>query len=1232
MIPNLSLKLLATCLLLGLSLLAEQELGYMAPFSTAEFTGKHVNASSYAVPDNFVDGQWHGIIVASDGKTYFSVSSHSPAQSAQFYRFDSSSQKPKVEKICDVAAWCGQTESIGKWNAQGKIHSQIFEANGKLYCSTTPAHREPDHPYEGGHFLSYDLATRELQDLGLFPDSHGGLLTMLHEPANQRLYAISQGNQTLCYLDLKNGKITKVGSCQENPLQTRTLIADKQGNVYGCEWGNRVWRYSPETNEIELLDGRLPGDPDQAQPEPDPDSRAWQSTQWKLPVWDPQTRWWYAVKGNDEYLFRFRLPERGSTEIVSEGLAPFGFRPRRKAEQRLASLAFVRRGRELFYCSYPVWRPMAHLMRYQIDTGKVTDLGPIVTDDGHRRVAEIHGMVVGADGKLHAVGMVWSRENSRDPANPWANRGQCYFHARLLVIDPDQDFQPSTALNGFPAQAPTIREYAPGRQVQLSYPPTGASGPFPALILIHGGGWGSGSPDLLAPMAGYFADRGMLVANIGYRLTSQTGVRVPDCVTDVKLATRWVADHAEELDIDPERIVVAGESAGGHLAACVGMVPGFLPDGTPEPSIAALVLYNPVIDTASEDGWQMRGYSEAERQALSPAHHVRQALPPTLIVHGKADTCTPFAWSERFVQAMRQAGNEIEFEELDGVGHAFLIPGYGTSRTIAAAIDRTDDFLSSQGMLAPLMPAAWLGDASHLLTERPPLYVLNPDGKRWWFQVHRFPWWIGKGWNNPDLALTVIDPNGDIVLDETRHVGGETRVWIPAGAPGVYRIDVDSNNSLNYWSLRGSLPHAVVEVSTDTLKPERGGHDRRFGGWSFNPFIPRRWYFHVPEGTERFRIVAINNKGRSHREDHGLTVYSPRGQRMAVLWGQANPDELPQKIAEREFRLQQATIIVEPGSAGRFWSIEIRMGDSHTYSDINLILDGVPPYLAQAPEWWFDPRTGERPKPLIYDESRFVQSDREGVADAIVQHWTPCPSFGDPDGCELGTPSRVALHNPEGRDLKLVIGTYLPRGMFPDDSGKLPEAELPHAAVTITSPNGSHLLAESVPLHHLHHGDRWETLLDGVKGTLLVEVRQTEHFWMYTYPATRGVLIGEELADGWGRFHLEAGSARDWYFHVPAGTTSFALHYRAHRESDVIDVEIHAPDRLVARHYGQMGQLDIEVPPGLGGLTWHIRLDLGGATLFQSQQPRFPAAMLDLQLKGVPFRLAPTYEQWFPEQ
>lgn len=436
----------------------QRKFRFMNTFTDAEREKPHVQARSLNVPQNFLDGQWGGIIAASNGKTYFGLSAHSDTDNAQFYSYDP--KQDRLKHIIDVGRWCGE-DNVGAVNSQGKIHSWIYEADGKLYMSSTMAHKPEGYPYKGGHFLSYDLKTGKCEDLGRYEDTRGGLLTMLYEPVYRRLYAIAQGDQTLVYYDIKKREIVKVGSVEDNAHHCRTLISDRFGNVYGSTWAGMIYRYNPNTKVISSLLTTIPFDPKAPQPQPNParpmvsyhaeedrwksvydgGQLAWHSTHWVPMVWDPVTKWWYGVRGNDEYLFRFRPPADGTgPRAAVEGLVQFGFRPSEQ-QPRFASMGMCLKDRTLYYCSYPTWRSMAHLMSYNIDEGTVTDHGPIVLEDG-RRVSEIHALVTGSDGNLHAAAMVWSIEG-KDPANDWggATRASCYIHCRLLVIDPTTHFK-----------------------------------------------------------------------------------------------------------------------------------------------------------------------------------------------------------------------------------------------------------------------------------------------------------------------------------------------------------------------------------------------------------------------------------------------------------------------------------------------------------------------------------------------------------------------------------------------------------------------------------------------------------------------------------------------------------------------------------------------------------------------------------------------------------------------
>lgn len=229
----------------------------------------------------------------------------------------------------------------------------------------------------------------------------------------------------------------------------------------------------------------------------------------------------------------------------------------------------------------------------------------------------------------------------------------------------------------------------------------------PALLFIHGGGWGGGTPDFFAPHCRYFAARGLVAMTVQYRLTKTPGVTVFDCIADVKSCVRWIRLHADDLGVSTNRIAAAGDSAGGHLAACLGLIQG-LDEPREETSVSAradaMILYNPVIDTTMPDGWDMvryggkAGAAVAERaREFSPVDHVSAGAPPTLVIHGTADTVTPIAWSERFVQAMQDAGNSIDFMKLEGRKHAFVIPFCSDEVSVGLAVERTWQFLVAKG-------------------------------------------------------------------------------------------------------------------------------------------------------------------------------------------------------------------------------------------------------------------------------------------------------------------------------------------------------------------------------------------------------------------------------------------------------------------------------------------------------------------------------------------------------
>jgi acetyl esterase/lipase len=210
--------------------------------------------------------------------------------------------------------------------------------------------------------------------------------------------------------------------------------------------------------------------------------------------------------------------------------------------------------------------------------------------------------------------------------------------------------------------------------------PVGASA-TPAILLIHGGGWWYGSRDETDKVADRFARAGYVVANIDYRL-------VPDSIypsqpQDAFCALSYLRAHADELGIDPERIGVAGFSAGAHMASLVAVaadVPELQDDGCPTgrtgPAVAFAAGAGPyrldvLHDDTTEDFLGSKYDDDpAKWQRASPITHVDAKDPPGLLFHAEHDLVIDVQQTEWMAEAMRAAGGDVLVLELEGGGHA----------------------------------------------------------------------------------------------------------------------------------------------------------------------------------------------------------------------------------------------------------------------------------------------------------------------------------------------------------------------------------------------------------------------------------------------------------------------------------------------------------------------------------------------------------------------------------
>ncbi len=234
----------------------------------------------------------------------------------------------------------------------------------------------------------------------------------------------------------------------------------------------------------------------------------------------------------------------------------------------------------------------------------------------------------------------------------------------------------------------------------------------PAIVFFFGGGWNSGTPAQFEPQCRYLADQGMVAMVADYRVRSRHGTPAVKCVEDGKSAVRWIRQHADRLGIDPDRIVAAGGSAGGHVAACTGVVPG-LDDPRESSQISsvpnALALFNPAlmlaplqgvsIDNDRLDGLNSRAGIDPQR--ISPIHHIRALLPPTIIFHGDRDTTVPYASVQQYAKLAVATNNRCELATYHGYGHGFFNPGRqgNPGEAYRLTLHRLHQFLKSLGYL-----------------------------------------------------------------------------------------------------------------------------------------------------------------------------------------------------------------------------------------------------------------------------------------------------------------------------------------------------------------------------------------------------------------------------------------------------------------------------------------------------------------------------------------------------
>ncbi|MCH8991014.1 MAG: alpha/beta hydrolase [Acidobacteria bacterium] len=240
------------------------------------------------------------------------------------------------------------------------------------------------------------------------------------------------------------------------------------------------------------------------------------------------------------------------------------------------------------------------------------------------------------------------------------------------------------------------------------YLPRGVDGPTPVLLYIHGGGWVGGTKESSVLRLLPWLEMGWAVANIEYRLGEVS--LAPAAVEDCLCALRWVIRNAEDYNIDPSRIVVTGNSAGGHLALTTGMIPASAGldrqcPGRETLSVAAIINWYGITDVGDLlDGPNMKSYAvewmasmpnrDEIAERVSPLTYVRTGLPPILTIHGDADPTVPYQHAVRLREALDGVGVANQLHTVPGGRHG----GFNREQTIAI-FETIRRFLGAHGLM-----------------------------------------------------------------------------------------------------------------------------------------------------------------------------------------------------------------------------------------------------------------------------------------------------------------------------------------------------------------------------------------------------------------------------------------------------------------------------------------------------------------------------------------------------
>jgi len=375
------------------------------------------------IPSGFADADdsYNGLTAASDGKIYYALCSHKLDVGAQMYSYDPASGK--VSHLGDLTEAAG--EKGRKAIPQGKVHVNFYELAGKLYFATHLGYYQevagkemvgtPPQgylPYPGGHFLSYDMSTGKFENLATAPRGEG-IITMTVDTRRKILYGLTWPSAHLLSYDLAKkqlrdlGPTAGMGESGAGPayhVVCRAMVVDPYGGVLFSTSTGDIFRYGGQTPGLvklqaaslkrDILGQWRPGQAGQM------------GYNWRQLVWDPAAQVYFGTHGSTGYLFSYD-PRSERLDVIdridSEKSRRSGLYD--SFSYGYLGLTMGPDGHTLYYLTGTPLGEEIRFVTYDTRSGKYTDHGALALDDGSRPTWA-QSIAVGHDKRIYVVSKI----------------------------------------------------------------------------------------------------------------------------------------------------------------------------------------------------------------------------------------------------------------------------------------------------------------------------------------------------------------------------------------------------------------------------------------------------------------------------------------------------------------------------------------------------------------------------------------------------------------------------------------------------------------------------------------------------------------------------------------------------------------------------------------------------------------------------------------------------------